>query len=64
MGRHQGGDATKLATITQPTEDKMTDIKRGRRPLSDLDSVVTEWRNTGGDEAREFYAKVLADNNR
>jgi putative aldouronate transport system substrate-binding protein len=55
---------TKIATIAQPTEDKLTDIKRGRRPLSDLEAVVTEWRNTGGDEAREFYAKVLADNGR
>lgn len=64
MDRHQGGDATKIATIQQPTEDKMTDIKRGRRPITDLEAVVTEWRNTGGDEAREFYAKVLADNGR
>lgn len=45
-----------------PTEDKITDILRGRRPLSDLDQVIREWRTSGGgDEAREFRAKALAD---
>ncbi|BBH66382.1 sugar ABC transporter substrate-binding protein [Actinoplanes sp. OR16] len=55
---------TEQAAIEQPTADKVTDIMRGRRPLSDFDKVVTEWRNGGGDKAREFYAKVLADNGR
>ncbi|MDG4788643.1 extracellular solute-binding protein [Micromonospora sp. WMMD1102] len=45
-----------------PTEDKITDILRGRRPLTDLDAVIQEWRGSGGgDEAREFRAKALAD---
>jgi putative aldouronate transport system substrate-binding protein len=44
-----------------PTEDKITDILRGRRPLSDLDGVVQEWRSSGGDETRDFMAKALAD---
>ncbi|MEE6260794.1 extracellular solute-binding protein [Plantactinospora sonchi] len=45
-----------------PTEDKVTDILRGRRPLTDLDAVIQEWRSSGGgDEAREFRAKALAD---
>lgn len=45
-----------------PTEDKITDILRGRRPLTDLDAVIQEWRSSGGgDEAREFRAKALAD---
>ena len=44
-----------------PTEDQMTDIVRGRRPLSDLDSVVSQWRSAGGDEARALLATALAD---
>jgi putative aldouronate transport system substrate-binding protein len=40
-----------------PFEDKITDVLRGRRPLSDLDAIVAEWRNNGGDEARELLAK-------
>lgn len=50
--------------ITQPTEEKITDIIRGRRPLSDLDGIVKEWRSTGGDEGRDLMAKALSDNGR
>ena len=52
------------AAIVQPTEDKILDILYGRRPVSDLDTIVTEWRNGGGDEARAFIEKALADNGR
>ncbi|MEU4419335.1 extracellular solute-binding protein [Actinoplanes sp. NPDC024001] len=55
---------SKQAAMEKPTEDKINDILRGRRPVSDVSKVVTEWRNGGGDEAREFYAKVLSDNGR
>jgi putative aldouronate transport system substrate-binding protein len=54
----------KYSSILVPTEDKITDMIRGRRPLSDLDGVVTEWKNTGGNEARDFLAKALTDNGR
>ncbi len=43
--------------FNQPTEDKITDVVRGRRPISDLDTIVKEWRSTGGDEGRELIAK-------
>jgi putative aldouronate transport system substrate-binding protein len=48
--------------IGQPTEDKITDIVRGRRPVSDLDGIVAEWRSGGGDEGRDFFAKALSEN--
>jgi putative aldouronate transport system substrate-binding protein len=48
----------------QTTEDKMNDVIRGRRPVSDLDQIVREWRTTGGDEGRAFFEKALADNGR
>ncbi|MEV6633033.1 extracellular solute-binding protein [Actinoplanes sp. NPDC051470] len=44
-----------------PFEDKLTDLVRGRRPFSDLDAIVKEWRAGGGDEARELMGKALAD---
>lgn len=52
------------AKVVQPAEDKILDILRGRRPLGDLDAVVKEWRTGGGDEARVFLEKALADNGR
>ncbi|MEV4845946.1 extracellular solute-binding protein [Micromonospora matsumotoense] len=42
-----------------PTEDKFTDMLRGRRPLSDTDAIVQEWKANGGEEARELLAKSL-----
>lgn len=47
-----------------PTEDKINDIVRGRRPLADLDQIVREWRSSGADEGRAFFEKVLSDNGR
>ncbi|WP_084958061.1 extracellular solute-binding protein [Thermoactinospora rubra] len=55
---------SKYSGLQVPTEDKFTDIMRGRRPLGDAKQIVSEWRRDGGDEAREFYMKVLRDNGR
>ena len=44
-----------------PTEDKFTDVLRGRRPLSDVDGIVAEWKADGGEEARALLAKALSD---
>jgi putative aldouronate transport system substrate-binding protein len=50
--------------VLQPTEDKIRDVLNGRRPLSDLDQIVSEFRSGGGDEGRAFLEKALADNGR
>lgn len=50
--------------VIQPTEDKIRDVLNGRRPLSDLDAIVREWRSGGGDEGRAFLEKTLTDNGR
>ncbi|MEV6817077.1 sugar ABC transporter substrate-binding protein, partial [Micromonospora sp. NPDC051296] len=42
-----------------PTEDKFTDVLRGRRPLSDVDAIVQEWKASGGEEARRLLADSL-----
>ena len=48
--------------IDTPTNDKLNDIVRGRRPLSDLDQVVREWRTGGGDEGRDLLGKAISEN--
>ncbi|SDT68998.1 extracellular solute-binding protein [Actinoplanes derwentensis] len=55
---------TQQAAIEGPTQDKVTDILRGRAPVSSYDQVLSDWKAGGGDAARDFYAKVLADNGR
>jgi putative aldouronate transport system substrate-binding protein len=39
--------------------DGVTDIIAGRRPLSDLDSLVSEWRGNGGDQVRQEYLDAM-----
>jgi putative aldouronate transport system substrate-binding protein len=50
--------------VLTPTDDKIMDVLRGRRPLGDLDQITKEWRTNGGDEGRAFLEKALADNGR
>jgi putative aldouronate transport system substrate-binding protein len=45
--------------LITPTEDKVRDIIRGRRPVSDMDQIAREWRKSGGDEGRRFFEKAL-----
>jgi putative aldouronate transport system substrate-binding protein len=52
------------ARVLVPTEDKISDVLRGRRPLGDLEQIVQEWRTSGGDEGRAFLEKTLTDNGR
>lgn len=45
--------------ISQPMEDLINDIARGRRSLNDLDGAVENWRASGGDRIRDYYADYL-----
>lgn len=53
-----------MAALHQPFDDKLQDILRGRRPVSELKTAIKEWQTNGGDKGRDFYAKVLSDNGR
>lgn len=55
---------SKMAGLAQPTEDKMQEIFRGKRPVSDWQQIVKDWQEQGGNEAREFYMKVARENGR
>jgi putative aldouronate transport system substrate-binding protein len=54
----------KMAALAQPFDDALQDIFRGRRPVSELKTAVKQWQDNGGNEGRDFYAKVLSDNGR
>jgi putative aldouronate transport system substrate-binding protein len=38
------------------------DIVVGRRPMSDYDQIVAEWRNNGGEQSRKEYLDAFAAN--
>jgi len=40
--------------------DGVNDIITGRRPFSDLGSLVSEWRSNGGDQVRKEYEDAMA----
>jgi putative aldouronate transport system substrate-binding protein len=51
----------KFKGFAVPGEEKFTDVVRGRRPMSDVDSIIQEWKANGGEEARELLAKSLSE---
>ncbi|GII79880.1 sugar ABC transporter substrate-binding protein [Sphaerisporangium rufum] len=55
---------SKMSGLVTPTEDKMQEIFRGKRPISEWKQVVRNWQEQGGNEAREFYQKTARDNGR
>jgi putative aldouronate transport system substrate-binding protein len=54
----------KMAALHQPFDDALQDIFRGRKPVSELKTAIKQWQTNGGNEGRDFYAKVLSDNGR
>lgn len=58
LGLYSATDATKGATIAQTVTDALTDVVSGRRPMSDYDKIVRDWRSQGGDEIRTEYQQA------
>ena len=52
-----------LQQAGQPVVDKVNDIIFGRRPVSDVQQIIKEWRAQGGDAGRAFFEKIVKDNN-
>jgi putative aldouronate transport system substrate-binding protein len=55
---------TKMAALNQPFNDALSDVLRGRKPMTELKTAIKQWQTNGGNEGRDFYAKVLSDNGR
>ncbi len=53
-------DAEKGPVIWQRIGDGITDIIKARRPMSDYDQLVKEWREGGGDQIKSEYEKDFA----
>jgi putative aldouronate transport system substrate-binding protein len=61
LGLYSPTQASSGVQLIQPFGDGITDIVAGRRPLSDLDGLVSTWRSAGGDKVRmEFQAAYAA----
>ncbi|WP_209311320.1 extracellular solute-binding protein [Streptomyces spiramenti] len=52
----------RYATLYTPFDDLQKDIRRGRKKVSDLEQAVSTWRNSGGDELRDWYQELLESN--
>lgn len=55
----QISEPDEYASIGQPFVDLEKDISRGRKSIDDLDAAVETWRQSGGDQLREFYQGIL-----
>jgi putative aldouronate transport system substrate-binding protein len=60
LGLYSPSFANLNASLTQAVNDGVSDIVQGRRPVSDLDSIVATWRSNGGDTIRQEYQSALA----
>ncbi|AEI12953.1 extracellular solute-binding protein [Cellulomonas gilvus] len=52
-------EPAQYASIGQPFVDLEKDIARGRKSIDDLDSAVSTWKSSGGEQLREFYQEIL-----
>jgi putative aldouronate transport system substrate-binding protein len=61
LGLYSATQAAKGVQLIQPFGDGITDIVAGRRPASDLDGLIQDWRSGSGDRIRaEFEAAYAA----
>jgi putative aldouronate transport system substrate-binding protein len=61
LGLFSPTQASTGVQMIQPFGDGITDIVAGRRPVSDLDQLLSAWRSAGGDKVKaEFQAAYAA----
>jgi putative aldouronate transport system substrate-binding protein len=53
-------DASQGPVLWQKIGDGITDIIKARRPMSDFDQLVKDWRDGGGDQIKAEYEKDFA----
>jgi putative aldouronate transport system substrate-binding protein len=52
-------NGSKGGPLNQAFQDGLTDLVAGRRPFSDYDQLVSDWRSGGGDQIRAEYEQAL-----
>jgi putative aldouronate transport system substrate-binding protein len=60
LGYYSATNLRRGATLDQAFNDGITDVVTGRRPLSDLDQIVKDWAQNGGDQIRQEYQQAMA----
>lgn len=60
LGLYSPAYSTQKVILDQGMSDGVADIVTGRSQLSDLDGLVKDWRNNGGDRARGEYQDAIA----
>jgi putative aldouronate transport system substrate-binding protein len=60
LGLVSATDNSRGFSLAQTVNDGITDIIAGRRPLTDYDQLVSDWRSGGGDTIRTEYQTALA----
>lgn len=60
IGFYSETDTRQGLIADQRLGDGVTDIVAGRRPLSDLTQLVSDWRSNGGEQARKEYLDAMS----
>jgi putative aldouronate transport system substrate-binding protein len=60
LGVFSQTDSTKAVPLSAAFQSVMVDIVAGRRPVSDYDQAISDWRNNGGDQIRKEYEAGIA----
>ncbi|MBV9595983.1 MAG: extracellular solute-binding protein [Chloroflexi bacterium] len=60
LGVFSQTDATKSVPLNAAFQSIMVDIVAGRRPVSDYDQAISDWRSNGGDQIRAEYEAGIA----
>ena len=60
LGYYSATNLRRGATLDQAFNDGVTDVVTGRRPLSDLDQIVKDWTQNGGDQIRQEFQQSMS----
>ncbi len=60
LGHYSPTDAKQGAQLAQLIFDRVSSIAAGRKPISDLDQLIKDWKAAGGDKIRAEYEKAIA----
>jgi putative aldouronate transport system substrate-binding protein len=60
VGLYSSTSSNKTGVLNQTLFDAVQDIVAGRRPMSDYDGLVKDWRAGGGDQMRAEYEQAYA----
>jgi putative aldouronate transport system substrate-binding protein len=60
LGHYSATDAKSGAALERLIFDGVAGIAAGRKPMSELDVLVKDWKARGGDQIRDEYQKAIA----